>query len=695
MEQRVSGKRLTETLSGRLAAVLLSVTWLVSMGAVDTNAYSVYPVLLALGGVMLLSLSAMLSGGRAVRLSWMAWLMLGVGGYFFVRCLCSYSVVEAWLESSHIVSCAVFYIAGVYGAQSRNGRLLMTVLAVAMLLNIVYFFWEPAREGLMRWTGRPEVGLAGKNSNPTGLLVYKNHTCAFLMLGGSALVGCALWCARSVWGKTVCFLLALVTLIVAFSCHSRACYLMSPVLVVMGWFLHISRRVHEGGRLGVKSLLISFALLVGVLIVLVELIWGGGLEYIVSIDSHLRYKVWECVFRVALSAPAWGCGTMGAHWETLGAFNEWSTANMAHNEYLQVWADYGVIGLLLMVGLLVSHTVVAIRALGSAILTPLHRGLISCALMVMWGGAVASLADFMMHSYPMVTLVAFCCGVLASPVATQPYGGRHREGAEQPVNPVRVQGSVGKGILALLACAVMGFVGWQTGNLREAWYAQWQYDYLSAAGRDDDARKRHDLIAQVMQRYPDSTLADEYFTLPLYKDSLDQQEEVLRAAISGNPRQGYMITMLADLLTRRGRYEETEVLLRRYYPQEGWPVQMTRNWPLYYYNNLLNWSRREMRGGNVAMGLSMGEYVINMRPKMYHMVYAPYGRFSRYWKSDGPRYRKGLDDLYRSLKHEVELLRRLGVQKDDSWMSAMEPGGKTALYPGWGLYSPSDDKSRN
>lgn len=692
MEQQVAGKRLTETCAGRAASLLLALTWLVSMGTVDTTAYSMYPTLLALGGVMLLTLSGMLCGGRMVRLGPLAWCSLAVGGYFLVRCLCSYSVVESWHESSLIVSCAIFYIAGVFGAHSRNGRLLMAVLCLALVINIVYYFWNPATQGMMRWTGRPAVGLAGANTPPVALFAYKNHACAFLMVSGCALLACAWWCARSRWAKICYAFVGLMAIVVSFNCYSRACYMILPVMILCGWFMYVVLLLCSGRRLGWLPVIISMLFAVGLLILLVELVWGNALATIANIDTHMRYYVWKYVFRAVLDAPVWGYGTMGAHWEIIDTFNEWATPNMAHNEYLQAWADYGPIGLLLMVAIIVAHSLSALRSLGRGVLTPLHRGMIAVSMLVLSGCAAISLADFMWHAYPIATITAFSCGVLASPVALPASGAERMKQGRPAVVGVRSQGAVGKGVLAMLCLLGMVFVGWRACSLREAWHAQWTYDDLSAAGADEDESKRRNLLARTMYRYPDSSLVDTYILLPSGSSYPDELEEMLVLALEGNPKQGYMLTLLADLYTRQERYAEAEIIMRRFYPQQGIPELMTRNWPLFYYNNLLSWSRNKIKEGDVSVGLSMAEYVINMRPSMSHTVYRWFGKHREYHKKYATSYRMSVDARYKALKHDAELLRRLGVQRDDSWMQPMEPGGKSALYPQWGLKSKKEGK---
>ena len=123
------------------------------------------------------------------------------------------------------------------------------------------------------------------------------------------------------------------------------------------------------------------------------------------------------------------------------------------------------------------------------------------------------------------------------------------------------------------------------------------------------------------------------------------------------------------------------------------PAKMTSNWPFYYYNNLMRWSWDELNKGNVAGGLSKAEYALNLRDRVWDQIYAPWGHDKRDWNQNGGGHSQSeLRKIQKQVAHDAALLRRLGVQKDDSWMQPMEPGGKTALYPQWGLVPKSEEK---
>ena len=136
MSEVKSAKRLTESVPGRLAGWLLALVWLYSLPAVDSQAFTAFPVCVGLGGAAVLVLLAVLMGCRVVRMSWLGWVSLAAGGYFLCRCLNSYATVESWGESALIVGAFVYYIAGVYVAQNRRYTSVILVLALALVLSI-------------------------------------------------------------------------------------------------------------------------------------------------------------------------------------------------------------------------------------------------------------------------------------------------------------------------------------------------------------------------------------------------------------------------------------------------------------------------------------------------------------------------------------------------------------------------------
>lgn len=695
MEKESGVKRLTETLPGRFAAILLAVMWIASMSAVDSNAYSVWPFLISLAVVALLFISGLLFGGKVVRIPWTGWVMLVMGGYFFVRCLCSYSIVESWLESSLIVSCGVFYVAGIYGAQTKNARFQVAIFLLAMVLNLLYFCLQPGEVNML-WTGRPEYGLSGHNNQPVTLFVYKNFAGAFQMIGGCVLLGIAMWIVKAVQMRLLCFLLACASIGSSFYCSTRVVFLLAPVLLCAMWGIQLLIEMFT--REKIRKLTLLGGVLIGIYVVveISNLFMGGGLKQMADIDSHLRFVIWKPVLNIATSGPPWGWGTMASHWEIIGVFNDCSTPNVAHNEYVQMWADYGIIGLVMMLSIIILHVLLGIRCLSQYAVTPVRRGVTGVAMVILLACAVAAVSDAYWHSYAVAVMCAYSCGVLGSPIpAVSSSGRRENRKLEKVVAGVRIQGKYGRGILALSAIGVIGFACWQNHHLSDAWRQQWVFNDMFVPGVDDNAEKRLSLLEQVMDSYPDSEVADNYFKQPHYGGIRPASETVLRKALAANPRQGYTIIMLVNLLGQQARYEEAEILMRRYYPQEGYFFCSACNWSFFYYYNLLRWSRSLLDEGKQSVGMSMAEYVLNMgKNSSVHLAQSQFANQDKTIKETASQMTKDARTISLYLKKRLDLLRKLGEQKDDSWMQPLEPGGKTALYPQWGILPESDARKK-
>ncbi len=678
-------KRLPETIPGRLAAALLALVWIVSMAAVDSNTYSVWPFLVALSVVALLFVSGMLCGGKTIRIPLIGWASLLCGGYFLVRSLCSYAMVESWLESSLIVSCGVFYVAGIYGALSKSGKFSVGVMLLAVLLNILYLYLRPGEIDML-WTGRPEYGLTGHNRLPVNLFVYKNYAGAFHMLGGAVLLGAAMWLPLSGGIRKVCVFVGGISVACSFLCSTRVVYLLAPLLLCVIFVLQFIIELYTRERVRKMTVICGLMVVIVVCVEMGNFLMGHGLSQIADIDTHGRYAMWKPIIHAAMSGPLYGYGVNGSHWEVIKVFIGDQTPNMAHNEYLQTWCDYGVVGVAFLMLIVVVHLWKGFCLLASECVRPVRKGMVALSMLVIISMAVISFSDFYWHSYAFAVLSAYSCGVLVAPTA--PTSAPETRTGWRGESGVRTQGAGGRTVLSLLAFGLIGFTCWQFPHLAEAWCAQWKFNSLNRAGADERYEKRLDMLEQVMKSYPDSEIADCYFMLPHYGGIRPQSEMMLRRALAANPKQGYTLTMLVTLLGYQARYEEAELLMRRYYPQEGLESTWRCNWAFFYYYNLLRWGADLMHQGKQELGMSMVQYALNLE-NLSTM------RLSHIRRSAGVPWEKSctihpyseVKAVSDVLKRKLKVLERLGVQKDDSWMQPLEPGGKTALYPQRGLNS--------
>lgn len=669
---------MTETLTGRAACVLLALVWFVSMGVGDANAYSYVPLLAGLAVVVLLALSAMIRGAKVARLSATAWVSLGIGVYFLVRCLCSFSVVESWREASIILGCGVFYVAGVYAAQGRSLRTVGIVLAVAVALNVLYWWLMRQPDVPMEWAGRPAVGPGSVNHRPVTLFVYKNHAGAFLMMGGMLLAALALW-ARGGWKKAGAAVIAVSAIYLSGQCGTRAIYLLAPLLLFGMWVLSVVIRLYTEEHLGWLTILSGFAILGGI---------GGGLCYAVfepsvlnwvtQINSHDRYGIWQLCLQVVQDVPLWGAGTGAVQWLLLPLNNITGyMINYAHNEYLEAWVDYGAIGLGCVLVVLGWHGGRAFLILASDQVTHCRRVLTSLALLCLFGWAVVSFADFHWHHFAIAGMTAFSAGILASPFGyVEKKTGRLRK--------VMLQQHKGKGVLALAGVCVMGLCAWLASQSYPVWRCQWEFNRLATQKEaDEDGNARHAMLKALAPGYPASELMDMYYKIPGGTDDRDQEVALLERVLAANPRQLYTVIMLGNILTDHGQYEQAERLYRRYFVRDGMDSAVVAEWSGYYALNLLQWGHWCVLNGDAKGGYSRMRYALRVvlanQTPLYRQFRGRASRSGKGWLQTGKDV-PGWTQYVLSRMQDVKVLELLGTEADDSWQAPLEQGGKPALY---------------
>lgn len=684
-----SPKRLTESLGGKLAAFLLSILWIASMGMTDGTAYSSFPVSAGMVLVALCLLACIVRGNKLLKMRWLGWFSLAAGGYFLVRSGLSYSRVEAGREMVLVLWCAVYYMAGVHVARAADWKWLLRLVGVAALLNILFFFLMQQPWAPIEWTGRPAEGLSYTNSRPVGLLVYKNCASALFVVLGMLLVLSACWQKeRTRLSRGLGVVVGVAALVLAFFCRSRVPFLLVPLSLFIGWGLHMVLRSYEGKRLSA----FSYVLMACMLVALGCAVWGwlfGGLTrfFVEDVDSHLRYHIWKFICRQLPDAGLIGFGTGASQWEIVPYFDEWATPNYAHNEYLQAWMDYGLVGVGLVVTILLAHVIAAWGTLSAEPAGAENRRRSGLALLVLACMAAYACTDFPWHSFPLAGMTAFACGVLASPYA-------HERGnlfsfknwapsASGNVVRIQAQGLCGRIVLALL-CLSTVFLAYR-GAMKHylPWWQQWELNRLISVGGEENIRKARQILRDVAELYSCATLPNRYMCLPHMNEKLfPEQQKMLELAVQANPRQFFALATLANLYSINGKYAEADELLRRSYPGDGMKDSCLFDWSTVYALNLLDWATHCMQKGEHSKALSLIDYAMNMHQYCrveYTIAFRYVGGLSEYQRS----LNKGLQELRIARVLDARLLRNLGIRPDHSWQKPYSPGGKPALYQRW------------
>ena len=666
------------------------------MACTDVNAYTALPLCAVGGGAALLFAAGLLRGDKLARLTPTAWFGLAVGLYFLLRCAAAPSLVESWGHAALLLGCAVYYIAGVQAAQG-SGRTVVGCLIAAILVNAVYFGLMRLPEASVVWSGRPELGLTGPNSKPTGLFFYKNFAGYFFMAGGFALLYLSLT-AQTARGRRLLLLVpALLAMVLSCFCGTLSPLIASLVLLPFGWVLFCLHRVALGSSLGFTSFIVSAFLLVIISVAVYGLVWGHFFDWLANdVDTHLRYQIWGDLVQQLGASGLWGQGAGASQWSIVTVFSEWSRPNFAHNEYLQAWVDFGGVGLALLLLFLVLHFATGLMTLSSDTITPERRQLVSVALLLMASMSVCAFSDYYWHDAALALMMALICGLLASPRERRGErlirrAGSHELSAEPVLQRVRAAGWPERGLL-VLACAalIFGFAR-LGGRFYTPWVAQW------SVGHDTHqpgfVAERNRTLRSLVPLYPDYLLADACVRLdPVMSEpgSLDEMINLMGITLRANPRNAFNVSMLAHLLTRRGRFLESEKLQRRYYEGDGPSPTLLGSWHVNYGRNLLLWGIEDCRAGRLSEGLSKMRYALNIHSHVPLHIQTLW-RADRTWEVSSSV--KGYNQLLKDSADYVRLLEMSGVRPDDTWSRPLEPGGKPSLYQRWGL-KPAEPGSR-
>lgn len=675
--------RFSECWLGRLAGWLLAALWIYSMAGVNSYSFSAYPVCVVLVVVLGVAGAGLLAGYRFVSPGWVSWFTLAAAGYFLARCLNSYALVDSWEDEAIILGSVVFYVAGVYVAQNASHGKLFWILALALVLNVVAFWLVRGASFRVEWFGRAQYTPEGEKSLPMSLFLYKNFAGFFFVTGGIALTAWGCWALKGI-KLAVVLLVAIGSVAVSFMCHTRVPFFMLPIGLAVIWGLDVMQQLYKGAKMGVMGWCGGFIMLVLLGICVYDVLFGNVVSSSLhNAESHLRYEIWAAACEVLPTAPMWGCGAGAAEWELIPFFNEWNLPNYVHNDYLQVWLDYGVIGIVLVVIMVALHVVQAFRCLASDLLSKERRVLVSVSFVLVVLVAVYAVSDFPMHSFAIVTMGAFACGVLASPfsyvrsgwVASQADG----KISGSAVVKVKALALPGKIVQFVCVCMLLCSAVHLGENLRPAWMMQWKYNEYAQAGKDPDGSIRRSMIAELMPRYPAPALMDNYYRLPVGKVSLAEQEKLLKMALNANPKQLFTALNLAEVLDIQLKFEESESLMRRMYHGSQMRASMLALWPAHYAYHLLQWGRYELRMGQRARALSLLEHALKMdKVRRIDFFLAYRGGDPAWLKEHRKQHRRPVEIQH--VYTDVRLLRKIGIQPDDSWKAPMAPGEQPAMY---------------
>lgn len=412
--------------AGVLAACVYGVTLNVVLQA---------PALLILGAAALV--------GSAVafrtKVSWKLLLpALLAGGYFIARAALS-SVEDLAIEDIFLILGAliVYLLGGLVNATPAArvslAATVVLVLCAHMGSALIQLADGQGYSPAEQFTG----ALKAEGDAITGMYGYRGSYANLAAIGGMVALCLGVWGRFPAWLRGLLGLVAVAAIATACLAQSRSAVIGlvagSVVLLVLLWISVGGQdkkpRVRFRAAVAVLgSVAVLVAVIGGVWVFQSRALQADGAD--VMFDSEVRLGYWPMAVEQFADHPWVGAGSRSYSYL---CFQYWSpnldtgeaNPEFVHNEYLQVLADYGLVGFVCAVGLLGWHLakgVLRVRSLASRLPTDgLRRGSNAMALAIAGVVGVVTMAvhvvfDFRTHLLANLLLLV-CCLVWVLPVA--------------------------------------------------------------------------------------------------------------------------------------------------------------------------------------------------------------------------------------------------------------------------------------
>ena len=325
-----------------------------------------------------------------------------------------------------MLGCLLIYLLTASFLVTARQRMLVVyvLLALAGVHSVVGVVQAAFGDDFMLFGfGRPSMG-----ARASGMFISPNHLAGFLEIAGVMGLSVAWWSGRKASVKIFAGYATVVAFIGLLLTQSRGGVLCAvfSLLVWMGLTLRAS---FLGGRQGFGR-----ALVLGVGSVAVLLSIGGFVvathielrdRLATAVGRDIRSSNWQAALDQFRLAPVFGTGA-GTHLYLGRLFRRpdlQADPIHAHNDYLELLAEYGLVGAACMAVFLVAHAVRALRAMrrmARALCATDEAGDDDFALVI---GALAALTalgahsflDFNLHIPANALAMAFVFGILARP----------------------------------------------------------------------------------------------------------------------------------------------------------------------------------------------------------------------------------------------------------------------------------------
>ena len=349
--------------------------------------------------------------------------------YLFVRIALSPSAWLAQFDFYALLGALLMYLVTALFIRGAGARFALVcglmVLAVAQVAIGIFQFAKDANFNPLVTETRVEAGFRA-----SGTYISPNHLAGFLEVALLLATSFCFWGGFRARGKMIFGYLALICLAGLVLTGSRGGYLSAAaglaVFAVASVWAMRSRLTH-GVMRRVIAIVVAIVLIGGALAFVAERSFAIRTRAnTVFIGSDIRTKLWKAAWQQFQLAPAFGTGsrTYVYYGRMFRSPDVQTDPVHAHNDWLQALAEYGIAGMLLIVGLVFAHLRYGWRRwkemvanLSAAV--PESDGKHALALQI---GTISALAavlvhamvDFNLHIPANLLLVAFLFGMLAT-----------------------------------------------------------------------------------------------------------------------------------------------------------------------------------------------------------------------------------------------------------------------------------------
>ena len=280
--------------------------------------------------------------------------------YLFARIALSPS---PWLASfdlfAAVAALLVYFVTALLVSRTRARCAIVYGLLILALAQVAVGVFQFARDGgfnPMVTDGRGEMSIRA-----SGFFISPNHLAGFLEVAFLFATSFCFWGGFKARGKVLLGYLALVCLAGLVLTGSRGGYLSAAVGFMVFAFLSVWT---VRARLSRRLLPSLIGIIAAVLLIGGSLAWVAERSFAIRarantvfISSDIRLHLWEAAWKQFQLSPVFGTGSRtyvyyGRMFRTPEVRED---PVFAHNDWLQTLSEYGIVGILLVMGLVVAH----------------------------------------------------------------------------------------------------------------------------------------------------------------------------------------------------------------------------------------------------------------------------------------------------------------------------------------------------